>query len=157
MREKAQLIQARWRHRVRRIIQTQRRVKYLICIFLVCNRIHIQYEWRKSHLLPGLGIAYSPWETFPLGQVWPPFLSGRSRFHEAYSMPPLLTSLIKIIMKSEEEESKAPDDSKINQLKPMIRLTLILVQIDNLFNFNKDFFLQKRDHISRLSKLRSYR
>ena len=35
----------------------------------------------------------------------------------------LLRSLIKIIMKSQGEESKTPDHSKINQLKPRIRLT----------------------------------
>ena len=39
---------------------------------------------------------------------------------------PLLWSLIKIIMKSqEEEETKAPDDSKINQQKPRISLTCL--------------------------------
>ena len=40
-------------------------------------------------------------------------------------LAPLLRSLIKIIMKSQEEESKTPDHSKINQLKPRIRLVCL--------------------------------
>ena len=48
-----------------------------------------------------------------------------AQFHEAYLTPTMsctdVVSLIKILMKSQEEESKTPGYSKINQLKPRTR------------------------------------
>ena len=45
-------------------------------------------------------------------------------------LAPLLWSLIKIILKSQEEDAKAPDDSKINHQKSRIRLTRLYANSD---------------------------
>ena len=63
-------------------------------------------------------------------EVYVEMLSGRctnssTRLLSRQRLGPLFWSLSKIIMKSQEEEAEASDDSKINQQKPRISFTCL--------------------------------